>query len=64
MRSSLVAALDGIVTGFDGPSPSSPYEGCTFDPASLRVEQVPSSGKRSEVTALLAPILTEVFSTG
>jgi len=40
---------------------ASSYADWTFDPASLRVDQIPSSGKSSEVIKLLGPVLAERF---
>jgi hypothetical protein len=59
MRPTLREVLDGLVKGFEPGAAS--YAGWAFDPASLRVDQIPSSGKSSEVIKLLGPVLAERF---
>lgn len=61
MCSGLLAALDGIRDGLPGMTPPRRYDGWKLDAETVKVEQAPASAKRSEVRALLLPLLTERF---
>lgn len=61
MCSGLLPALDAIRDGLPGITPPRRYDGWKLDVDSVKVEQAPASAKRSEVRALLLPLLAERY---